>query len=109
MVRSAVLIAAGGTAPGLTILGLFCVYERSTTMAQHKPRKGTYRVRGNTGQPMDFPTRKRARNVAKQVQGGKVTKNGGGCPLALLAIVGTLGAAGTGIVMAVGAVASYVL
>lgn len=78
-------------------------------MAQHKPKKGTYRVRGNTGQPMDFPTRKRANNVARQIQGGKVTKNGGGCSLVLLAIVGTLGAAGTGIVMAIGAVAPYVL
>ncbi len=81
-------------------------------MAQHKPKKGTYRVKGNTGQPMDFPTRKRAKNTARQIQGGKVSKNRGegvGCTPAVLAIVGTLGAAGTGIAMAIGAVASYVL
>lgn len=65
-------------------------------MAQHKPKKGTYRVKGNTGQPMDFSTRKRAKNVARQIQGGKVKKNGVGClAWAVAPLVGVVIAAST--------------
>lgn len=73
-------------------------------MAQHKPKKGTYRVRGNTGQPMDFPTRKRAKNVARQIQGGKVTKNTDmtGCGPVVLGVMATA-------VTATGTAVSYIL
>lgn len=65
---------------------------------KRKPQKGTYRVTANTGRPMDFATKARAKKVAGQLQGGKVSKNGGGCAIVALGAIGTaIAAAGTAV------------